>query len=202
MHQEAAIAPWKQRFEAPLIAHTQIAAADQDSGLVVSNQNGVYELYRWQVHSGGLAQLTSRPGGTLFGLLAPNGRHVFAFEDCRGTERGHHVRMPVKGGPALDLTPDLAPYSSCDLALSRSGTRAVFTVADPEGYHVFGLDDVYKDRVERLQQLGRFARPVARPILSSDGELLVLATASSSHPLYDGLALLNARTGEPARQPE
>src|SRR5262249_21048723 len=74
-------APWKQRFRAPVIASTQIARLAPTRGLVVSNRSGVYQLYAWDVPSGELRQLTSRPEGVSSGVISQEGRYVYYLND-------------------------------------------------------------------------------------------------------------------------
>jgi len=114
-------APWKQRFRAVSIQAIQLAKANPTHGLVLSNQSGVLQLYAWDVPSGNLTQLTNQPEGKVHGRLSPDGRYLYYLDDQSGNETGHWVRVPFEGGPPLDLTPDLAPYSSNG---SRRGTLA------------------------------------------------------------------------------
>lgn len=47
-------AGWKKRFRAPTVAWTQMAPANPARGLASSNISGKYQLYAWDVPSGGL----------------------------------------------------------------------------------------------------------------------------------------------------
>ena len=77
-------APWKERFRALRILWTQLARANPTRGLTVSNRTGVYQLFAWDVPTGELKQLTSRPEGVPFGVISPDGRYIYYFDD---TER-------------------------------------------------------------------------------------------------------------------
>ena len=43
------LAPWKQRFRAPIIRGTQLAKSMPTRGMAVSNKSGVYQLYTWDI---------------------------------------------------------------------------------------------------------------------------------------------------------
>ena len=115
-------APWKERFRAPVVAGSQIAALAPTRGRICSNRSGIYQQYAWDVPTGGLRPLTDRPDGVLATLLSADGSWLHYLDDARGNEIGHYVRVPFEGGPSRDLTPDLPPYSSLELALSRSSS--------------------------------------------------------------------------------
>src|SRR5215469_5944714 len=51
-------APWKQRFRAPAILWTQLAAANKTRGIVASTRSGTAQIYAWDVPSGSLRQVT------------------------------------------------------------------------------------------------------------------------------------------------
>jgi len=50
---------WKKRYRASVVASTQVAAANPDRGLAVSNKSGIFQLYAWDTRSGDLRQVTS-----------------------------------------------------------------------------------------------------------------------------------------------
>ena len=79
-------APWKQRFRAPTIWWTQQARLAPQRGLVASNASGVGQLYSWDVPTGKLTQITSRPEGKGWGRLSPDGAYVFYLDDELGNE--------------------------------------------------------------------------------------------------------------------
>ena len=86
-------APWKQRFRAPVVVWTQLAPANLERGLAVSNASGKYQLYAWDVASNALQQVTDRPTGILDGTLSGDGRYIYYLDDQEGNEIGHYVRM-------------------------------------------------------------------------------------------------------------
>src|SRR5215208_1771441 len=97
---------WQERFRVRKVVWTQIAKANPGRGLAASDRPGRMELHAWEVASGELRQVTDRPAGTLFGLIAPDGRHVYYLDDVAGNEAGHFVRVPWEGGKGEDVTPE------------------------------------------------------------------------------------------------
>jgi len=73
-------APWKRRFRLPRIG---VDFADNNPGhsLVRSNQAGKYELYAYDVSTNNLRQATSRPSGTAYGSISPDGTHIYYVDD-------------------------------------------------------------------------------------------------------------------------
>src|ERR1700757_1505779 len=112
-------APWKQRLQAPRILSARIAHLEPTRGLVVSNRSGVYQLYAWDVPTGELRQLTSRPEGVSWGVISRDGRYVYYLNDTKGNEIGHFLRIPFQGGEPEDITSQLPPYSSWSFNTSR-----------------------------------------------------------------------------------
>ena len=86
-------APWKDRFRAPSILFAYTASANPDRGLVVSDQDGIIQLYGWDVPSGELTQATRSETGVVFGNLSSDGQYIYYLNDDGGNEIGHfHAR--------------------------------------------------------------------------------------------------------------
>lgn len=128
-------APWKQRYRVPMLM-PQVAAAPT-RGLVVGNKSGLFQLYSWQIETGALTQLTERTEGTLWGRIAPDGRHIYYLDDQHGNETGHFVRVPFEGGPPQDITPTLPPYSTFDAAFSHNGALFGFILPAAESFDLY-----------------------------------------------------------------
>jgi len=120
---------WKQRFRAPIVAATQIAALNPVRGLAVTNLSGIFQLHAWDVLTGDLRQITDAPAGVVFGGISPDGRYIFYHQDKQGNEIGHFVRVPFEGGEAEDITPDMPPYASFSITEALSGAVIGFTIA-------------------------------------------------------------------------
>src|ERR687885_432903 len=188
-------APWKRGFRAPVVLWTTIARNAPTAGLAVSNRSGVYQLYAWDVPTGDLTQLTDRPEGILFGILSPDGRYVYYLDDRQGNEIGHFVRVPFAGGTPQDVTPTLPPYPPAGFAVSQAGNRMGLTVADPEGYHLYGLDLGPDGTVGAPRPLYRSPKAAFGPTLSYGGEIAVMASTERTGKPQFSLLAFDATSG-------
>jgi dipeptidyl aminopeptidase/acylaminoacyl peptidase len=183
-------APWQQRYRAPQVYWTRIAPGATSRGVAATNQTGVIQLYAWDVPTGALRQLTARAEGTVFGVISPDGRHVYYHDDQKGNEIGHFVRVPWEGGAAEDVTPSLPPYAPAGLAQSRDGRTLVISAVDGEGHHVYRVDGA------AARELHRHARPTYAAGITADGALALVTTTARSETLHYALLALDAATGE------
>jgi pimeloyl-ACP methyl ester carboxylesterase len=188
-------APWKQRFRAASISHTQIAPANPRRGLVVSNASGQQQLYAWDVASGSLRQLTHRSTGTPSGALAGDGRFVYYLDDQQGNEIGHFVRIPYEGGTPQDLTPDLASYSDLAFSFSGSGSHFGFTAADATGFHLYSLETKANGDLGELRQLFQSRKMAYGPTYSFSGDLAVLVTTERATVQHFNMLAFDTATG-------
>src|SRR5579862_8156982 len=122
-------AVWKQRFRAPKVIGSVVAAKNPARGAAVTNQTGIYQLYAWDVPTGALRQITTLPAGTRRGKISADGRYLYYHHDAQGNEIGHYQRVPFEGGDLEDLTPDLPAYASFFLGESHDGSTLGFTTA-------------------------------------------------------------------------
>ncbi|HEU5342914.1 MAG TPA: prolyl oligopeptidase family serine peptidase [Ktedonobacterales bacterium] len=192
---------WQQRFRAPDILYTQLAAQEPTRGLVASNQSGVIQLYAWDVPTGHLRRLTDKPEGLALGSLSPDGRYIYYLEDQHGNEIGHYVRVPFEGvtahDPAIeDVTPSLPPYASAGLALSRAGNRLACITAGAQGFQLYCVDLAADGAPQGPRLLHASAHLLVGVSLSASGALLVVAsTERNTSPTYTLLAF-DAASGE------
>ena len=170
-------APWKQRFRAPSIAWSRLAAQNPCLGLVISNKDGVYQLYAWQPESNQLTQLTDDPSGVSSGHLSADGACVYYLLDRRGDEIGHYVRLPFGGGEPEDITPDLPEYASHSLSESISGNALGFAAVDDDGFHYHVYDARNLNRRIFSHTIGALSQG---PYLSHDAEIAVIASTEKT----------------------
>lgn len=187
---------WRRRFLAPQIHWTQIAREAPNCGLVGSDQSGVSQLYAWETPTDNLRQLTDRTEGVPYGVLSPDARYAYYFQDERGNEVGHYVRVPFAGGPAEDITPDLPPYASWQLAISGAGNVLAFILADAEGFHLYCIDITPTDGFGRTRLLYETKRLAEGPLLSHDGDIVIIAIAEHSDSAQFSLVALSTSSGE------
>jgi acetyl esterase/lipase len=122
-------ADWRRRYRA---AHTSLPfwAEDRPERLLyLSNQDGRFELYTWDLRQGCQRRLTDRPEGTLLGAIEPAGDRVWWFDDQRGSEHGIWRVQAFDGGQAEPAAPGLPPAYQSGLALGP-GFAAVGTTGE------------------------------------------------------------------------
>lgn len=189
-------APWKQRFRAAVILWTQLAKAAPTRGLAASNKSGVYQLYAWHVPTGKLDQLTDRSEGILFGVLSPDGRYVYYLDDQLGNEIGHYVRIPFEGGEPQDVTPDMPPYASFGLTVSLAGNLIGFTLANPDGFHLYCIDLEPEGTIGTPRLLYHSKSLAFGPFLSHHGEIAVMASTERTGMQHYSLLAFDTASGE------
>lgn len=187
---------WKQRFRAPTIPLAQLAKNNPRRGLVMTNTDTSYQLYAWNVATNELTQLTSRVEGISPGFLSPDGRYVYYLDDKQGNEIGHYVCIPFEGGEPEDITPDMPLYASSALTFSRTGNRLGMIVANAEGFHLYLQDiDTETHAPGAPREVYSSKRIVRGPVLSSNGEIVVIGSSDRSGSLELSLLALDAATG-------
>lgn len=124
---------WEQRFRAPRVSLPDWADEAPDRALFVSNATGTYELYAWDRATGAQRQVTDRANGTTDGVLPPDGREIWWFDDTDGDEFGVWRRQPFEGGEDVVAVPGLEASYPAGLALGRDGTAVVGRSTDEEG---------------------------------------------------------------------
>jgi acetyl esterase/lipase len=122
-------AGWRRRYRATLASLPVWAEDRPDRLLQVSNEEGRFELYSWDLRTGDRRRLTDRSEGTRAGAIEPGGRSVWWFDDDRGSEHGTWRSQPFEGGPPEAAAPGLPPAYPSGLALGR-GLAAVGTTGD------------------------------------------------------------------------
>jgi dipeptidyl aminopeptidase/acylaminoacyl peptidase len=199
-------APWKRRFRAAITYGVQTASEAPERGLAVSDQTGVSQLYAWDMTTGALRQLTTRPDGVgltgdgmVSGVLAPDGAFVYFLDDRLGDETGHFVRLPYTGGAAEDITPDMPPYHGFALDFSRDGRRLGFTAILGGEYRIYTFAVGLNGTLGEPALLYRSAQQTIGPILAANGALAVIETKRPGSGSYDLLALDVANGEELAR---
>ena len=86
MEQASPEPEWARRFRAPAILLASGAIDAPGVALVTSTRSGVPQLYRWDMDSGALTQLTDAPAGRILGYLTPDARWVAWLDEAAGDE--------------------------------------------------------------------------------------------------------------------
>ncbi len=184
-------AMWKQRYRAPSIGWAATAHLNEHRGLVCTNRDGIYQLYAWDVDTGNLRQLTRRPTGVVSGMLSADGEFVYYMQDDGGNEIGHFVRVPFEGGEPEDVTPDLPPYGSFQIAQSFQGNMLGSRVTDPSGQMLYVFAPGEAPRL-----IHKSSSLFMGPSLSHDGEIAVIATTEGTGSPDMRLVAFDLSTGE------
>jgi dipeptidyl aminopeptidase/acylaminoacyl peptidase len=181
-------AAWRRRYRTPQTS-LPVWADDRPARLLyLSNQDGRFELYTWDLLRGCRRRLTDRPEGTVLGAIEPGGRSVWWFDDERGSERGTWQVQPFDGGPAQPAAPGLPAAYQSGLALG-------------DGVAVVGTSGEQGSAVHLVEpgapplQLYRHAEYAAVASISRHGSLLAVEHAEHGDSRHLALRVLS-RGGE------
>ena len=168
-------APWKKRFRLPRII-VDIAHGNPEHSLVASNRTGTYELYAYDLRSDSLRQATQRPSGTIYGMISPDGGHIYYMDDRKGNETGHVVRVPFAGGrEPQDMTPSMPDYTLVDPYVDGSSSHMGITVPGPDGFDTY-IVEIRGASPGKPRMINRSKKSAAGPVFSRDGRLSVIAS--------------------------
>ncbi|MFI5678385.1 S9 family peptidase [Streptomyces cellulosae] len=176
---------WEKRFRAPRVSLPDWAEDAPDHSLFVSNATGTYELYAWDRATGEQRQVTDRPNGTTDGVLSPDGRWVWWFDDKDGDEFGVWRRQPFEGGADELATPGLEASYPAGLALGRDGTAVVGRSTDEDGTTIH-LSRPGEDPVE----IYRHRESAGVGDLSHDGSLIAIEHTEHGDAMHSALRVL------------
>ena len=129
-------APWKQRLCGQLFIGARIATSNPDRGMILSDPDGIIQIYAWDLNKSSLSQRTAAGTGHKRGYLSPDGEWIYYHHDQGGNEIGHVHRIPWVGGVPEDLTPELPPYSLFTCTFSDDCRYLIITRADKQGFHI------------------------------------------------------------------
>lgn len=190
-------APWKKRFRVPVTYGLEIAAQAPEQGIVLSNRSGAYQLYAWNVATGGLTQLTSKPEGVFQpGVISPDGAFVYYHDDQKGNEVGHLVRLPFTGGTPEDITPRLPLYESTGYIFSHSGKRFGFLTATQDGFTLYSAAAAPDGSLAEPVQLFTTTNLTTTLAFSCDGDIVTVVTADQPGTLHSSLLAFDANNGQ------
>jgi len=188
-------APWKKRFRIPRI-EVQVAHGNPDHILVTSNESGTYELYAYDLPSDTLRQATKRPSGTMYGMISPDGRHIYYMDDKKGNETGHIVRVPFGGNhEAQDMTPTLPEYTLVDPSVDGTGSHLGITVPGPDGFDSYVVD-LTGDSTGEPRMIKRSSKTSFGPVFSHDGRVAVVVSSERFGGLDFSLIAFDSGSGE------
>ncbi|OON81005.1 S9 family peptidase [Streptomyces tsukubensis] len=187
MSDAEAMPDWEKRFRAPRVSLPEWAEDAPDRSLFVSNATGTYELYAWDRATGEQRQVTDRANGTTDGVLSPDGRWIWWFDDTDGDEFGVWMRQPFEGGDDVPAVEGLAPAYPAGLAIGRDGaTVVVGSSTDDEGSTVHVVHGAGGAPVE----IYRHPESAGVGDLSHDGSLVVIEHTEHGDAMHSALRVL------------
>ncbi|HME18806.1 MAG TPA: prolyl oligopeptidase family serine peptidase [Nitrososphaerales archaeon] len=164
--------------------------------LVASNRSGTYELYAYDLGTDSLRQATSRPSGTIYGMISPDGGHIYYMDDKKGNETGHVVRVPFGGGSEpQDMTPGMPEYTLVDPFVDGTSSHMGITVPGPEGFDTYVLD-LTGDSTSEPRAINRSKKTAFGPVFSNDGRVSVVASTDRFGGLDFTLISFDTRDGK------
>lgn len=176
-------APWRKRFRCNSLGYVYVAPSNPSRGIVhASIQGPTKRIFAWNTASGDLSALLPEDETPSYGWLGPGGDYLYFLQDDKGSELGHIVRVPYAGGPAVDLTPDLPPYTLRGFDISRDGTCLAFDAVYENRYwfYCISLHPVGSHSAPRLVYSAREETWACH--LSGNGNLLaVKSTRRAPH---------------------
>jgi len=183
-----------------VVLYTQLAKGAPSRGLAVGNQTGTMQMYAWDVLTGKLRQLTTRPEGVLFGEISQDGRHIYYMGDQKGNEKGHVVRIPFEGGPLEDITPDLPPYTLTGFKFyfttNEAGNLIGLILPDSEGFHFNLIELGGEGELKARRTLYNSQKMLNFPRLSADGKIAVVGTAERCNREFTSLTAFDVESGK------
>ncbi len=189
-------AKWKRRFLLPRYIF-DFARGNPNHILVRSNESGVFELYAYDLLSNKSRKLTSRPSGTFWGTISPDGKDVYYLDDKQGNETGHVVRIPFEGGEGKpqDVTPDLPDYSLVLPSIDGRSSRLGITVPGPDGFESFVVN-LSGGSIGKARTISRNRKMSYGPIFSQDGAVSIVTSAERFGGLDFSLTAFDTESGK------
>ncbi len=184
---------WRQRFSAVRLSLADPARDAWDRAVYVSNANGRYELYCWDLATDVHRVATHRPDGTAHGTLSADGELLLWFDDTDGDEFGRWQQQPFgsEPGSSSPSMPTVDPGYPAGLEVGRrvtivgfvddQGTRIHLSVDGREPSGVYrntndgSIDGLSRDETIWLlahSEHGDSRYPALRAIAVADGSVL------------------------------
>ena len=187
-------APWKKRFRLPRVT-IQFAHREPGRALVIGNQTGIYELYAYDLDSNTLRQATKRPAGTIYGMISPDGHHIYYVDDRQGNETGHVVRIPFGGGGApQDMTPGMPEYTLVEPIVDDTSSHLGITLPTPDGFDSYVVD-IAGTEPAKPQMINKSKKASFGPLFSHDGSVSVVASTDKFGGLDYTLVSFDTESG-------
>jgi dienelactone hydrolase len=171
-----------------VVTYAAVARANPDRGVVITDVDGKYQAYSWDRASGTIGQVTSSDSAVISAAISRDGHWIYTLvEDKTGAEVGHIHGFPFAGGPSVDLTPELEPYSV--FLFEPSDRNLVALVGISGGQSLLVVDE---DRAKTFP-LPSFPRDM---VASREGETAAVTLATPGSGLVPMVQVIDLDTGE------
>jgi len=192
------LAPWEQRFRAPVSFLPEWSPRAPDRIVYASNESGTWQLHAWDVLTDSRRQVTDHAVGVLDGTPSLDGAGILWFQDETGDESGRWLVQPFHGGetqPFLEGVPHgwneglaQAPGIVAAGISTRDGFAIYVSVAGAPAHELYRSSDSI--RIGGVEGGG-----FVRGGLSNDGSLLCLEHAEHGDLIHPALRVIDPRTG-------
>ncbi len=196
---------WERRFRAPTLSLPAWSRYAPDRCVLLSDENGSFQVYSWDVGTGERRPLTDERVGVMYASVSADGAEAIWFSDPTGDESGRWLAQPFAGGPSRELLPG-APVGWPDgLAIGRRRIAAV--LADRDGFALYVSDDgdPVREIFRHVDQLGMggtdfHLEGFELGGLSADEALVSVSAAQEGDNIHRELMVFEAASGELAAE--
>lgn len=159
---------WSERFRAGNILAASRAEDDPGRGVVTADHTGTMEAFAWDVGPAALRRVSRSASPVSEAAINSDGKWI-VYHHARTDDGGGHLhRVPFRGGPTIDLTPDLDNYVAY-LITARAGVVVAVAITAASQYLLVVVDGE--------AQLWPQRAPLLSLQLSTDGAWALLGEA-------------------------
>lgn len=191
---------WERRFRAPTRTLPMWSPHAPDRCVLLSDEEGSYQAYAFDVPTGGLRRYTDEPVGVTYATVSGDGDEGIWFSDPTGDESGRWLARGLDGGSERAVFPGAPIGWPEGLAVRRQ--LAVGVIADRSGFAVYvsehGGDakEIFRDvdhvgfsdsdfHIEGFDAVG----------LSADERFVCVEAAQDGDNIHRRLLVLDPRSG-------
>ncbi len=156
----------------------------------------MFELYAYDARTGKMRRATNRPSGTFYGIISPDGSHIYYVNDKEGNETGHIVRVPFEeiSNSPQDMTPTMPEYTLVQPYVDGTSSHLGLTVPGSEGFDSF-IVKLSGNSVDGPRLIRRGKKASDGPMFSHDGSTSVIWSADRFGGLDFTLIAFDTKSG-------
>ncbi len=196
-------APWKQRYHGTAYTWLELAKADPDQAVIISDcETDTFQLYSWNISANRLHPLTNLEDGitdvhVIYGFIAMSSRHVYYLGDEKGCEIGHLMRVPLEGGELEDVTPDMKTYTLRGVGVSHTENLLALNPINEDGFQIWCLDLGPEGQLGTPRQLYQSEDEIWRAHPSHNGEIVACNSTERAKVRRYNVLAIDTATGKP-----